>query len=138
MDYFSHPKKFENFNFAYHPISTWHQFSSSLKLKPSNINIICTLIIRVLPRFFEQVGHETVNASSYDKYWTRRPTFILKIWLKILYFLKLCPSFVGSNHDKILKKTYVNSTYIIWKWYRNLVCYFKRIPVFLAKLQTGS
>ena len=40
----------------------------------------------------------------YEEFLTRRPTFIEKMFLKllifkILYFLKLCPIFVGSVHN---------------------------------------
>ena len=40
----------------------------------------------------------------YEEYLTKRPTFIKKMFLKflifkILYFLKLCPIFVGSVHN---------------------------------------
>ena len=62
----------------------------------------------------QNVGLEDYNTISdgifpkkifYEGYWTRRPTFIGKCFWKfwflryVLYFLKLCPVFVGSVHN---------------------------------------
>ena len=47
---------------------------------------------------------ESFQKNFVEKYWTRRRTFIKKhflriLILKLLYFLKLCPIFVGSAHN---------------------------------------
>ena len=47
-----------------------------------------------------------LKKKFYEEYLTRRPTFIKKCFLKflifkILYFLKLCPIFVGTIHDLV-------------------------------------
>ena len=82
-----------------------HKFS----LKPHTADC-CT---RVHPRFFDQVGHETMYASSGNKHFfakscqTKIMSRAYKKWaqflkiliFKVLYFLKLCPIFVGSVHN---------------------------------------
>ena len=83
------------------------------------------LLNRVRPRFFDQVGHETMYVSSGNKhfftkschhqtyqnyeqpprtsqnsYFQSHFTVFVKILIfKILYFLKLCPIFVSSVHN---------------------------------------
>ena len=44
---------------------------------------------RVRPRFFDQVGHETMYASSGNKH----------LFTKNTLFSKMCPIFVGSVHN---------------------------------------
>jgi hypothetical protein len=51
-----------------------------------------------------KIGRIFPKKIFYEKYLTRRPTFIKKnvfeiFDFKILYFLKLCPIFVGSVHN---------------------------------------
>ena len=65
------------------------------------------------PRFFDQVGHQTTNVSigskyfftkqchhqtyqNYEKSWQKLGTFLVN---KVLYFLKMCPIFIGSVHN---------------------------------------
>ena len=54
----------------------------------------------------------------FEEYWTRRVTFNKKMFLKtlifrILYFLKICPIFVGSVHNfersNLIKKSWRDS-----------------------------
>ena len=51
-----------------------------------------------------KIGRIFPKKNFYEEYSTRRPTFIKKMFLKILifkilYFLKLRPIFVGSVHN---------------------------------------
>ena len=68
-------------------------------------NLLWHLKIRAFKVIFlRQKLVESVRKKIYEEYLTRRSTFIktsfLKILIfKILYFLRLCPIFVGSVHN---------------------------------------
>ena len=63
------------------------------------------MTIKVRPRFFYQVGHQNMYVSSGNKHFftksCHRQTYqnYEILIFKILYFLKLCPIFVGSVHN---------------------------------------
>jgi hypothetical protein len=50
-----------------------------------------------------KIGQIFLKKKFYEEYLTMRPTFIKKnskfLIFKVLYFLKLCPIFVGSVHN---------------------------------------